>query len=76
MYYSRVDLEERLPPAPIVNPITEQVLFAPNALTALRTTPLNATTVVPLALEEVMPALANDYVAIDTEFVLIGDVRS
>jgi PAB-dependent poly(A)-specific ribonuclease subunit 2 len=73
VYYSRVDLEERLPPVPFVNPINEHVLFAPNALSAIRTTPLNPTTVVPLKLDEVMPALTNDYVAIDTEFVLIGD---
>lgn len=76
MYYSRVDLEERLPPVPFVNPISEQVLFAPNPLSATRTTPANPTTIVPIKVEEVLPTLASEYVAIDTEFVLIGDVRA
>jgi PAB-dependent poly(A)-specific ribonuclease subunit 2 len=36
VYYSRVDLEERLPPPHFANPINEEVLFAPNPLTAVR----------------------------------------
>ncbi len=59
-----------------MNPINEQALFAPNPLSAARTTPAHPTTIVPLKVEEVLPTLANEYVAIDTEFVLIGDVRS